>query len=234
MFEWFKKKLDKGADEPIPRPTENIKTTPPEGLPAFLVVPSDPLAGLMYGNDCVSVENRVCCYRIMVNPQYHEPQPEIFKLQGMEINECHVFSRQEIPSWIAISTMKDESVKQSPPLDSFFMEPYNLSKMLGGIADGVVHAPSYRKIESYKSIRLGRLGSWSKYDEWKHFDESVVFCHIFFLNGQMYKDYVLCARKDAYAWKLECYIEAMQGVPDILPTDFVPVGYLFGSFSLIA
>ena len=122
--------------------------------------------------------------------------------------------------------MKTPMVKTSP-LNSMVLSSYHFSQMFEQ-PELVLNLPKGWNIDDYQSIELNYLGSWEEYNRMHHFEESELYCHIFILNGKPHKDYILCARKDLYVWKVECYLGAANTQIDV--TDFVPVGYTFGSF----
>lgn len=198
-------------------------------LPGFLVKPSDPVSKRMFGKNLVAVRHGVCRYCIEVNPEYQGIVPWVAKKSsGFELDETHVYSKKGMPSWYAVSTMKTPSVRTSP-LEGFVMQPYRLSAMMNMPAL-MVMMPEGRKIEAYESVKLHDLGAWPEYDAPRGLEESKVYCHVFRLNGKIYKDYILCARKDDFAWKLECYFESQGGSIEISNVDFIPPGFLFGGF----
>lgn len=198
-------------------------------LPGFLVLPDDPISRKMFGGDLTDVKDARCGYFIQVNEAYQRKAPCVRKKSAQfEIDEVHIYSREGIPSWYAVHTMKTPMVKTSP-LEGLVMHPYQLSQMTE-MPELMVTAPDHMDIDGYESVRLHSLGSWPEYDKARRLDESKVFCHVFRMNGTVYKDYILCARKGDRAWKLECYIVSQNGDLELSPVDFVPPGFLFGGF----
>ncbi len=198
-------------------------------LPGFLVKPNDPISNRMYGGQLTPVTDRRCGYQIEINESYQNRQPEVRSRSGQfEIDETHIYSKPDVPSWYAVSTMKTPMVRTSP-LASSVQTPYNMAKLLDEPSI-LIPLPEGRSFDGYQSIRLMNLGSFEAFTRQKGLDESMVFCHVFQLGGQVYKDYILCARKGDYAWKLECFIQSQNDNPEIQAVDFVPPGFLFGGF----
>ena len=199
-------------------------------LPGFLVKPSDPISMKMYGSGLNDVTDVRCGYRLQVNPEYQEKAPVVRrKSASFEVDEIHIYSKPDVPSWYAVHTMKTPMVKTSP-LESFVMHSYQLSKMMS-VPGLMVTLPDGRSFGSYQSIQLHSLGSWPAYDKPpRRLDESKVYCHVFQLNGCVYKNFILCARKADYAWKVESYAESQGGSTEISPVDYVVPGFLFGGF----
>lgn len=197
-------------------------------LPGFLVKPNDPISQMMYGNHLTQIKDKRCGYSIEINEEYQDKIPQVRKFGSAEIDEAHIYSKEGIPSWYVVKILKTPSVKTSP-LEGAVEHPYRLSKQLQAPA-AIVTMPEGREIMDYESFYLKKLGAWPEYDRIKKLDESQVFVHVFRLNGRVYKDYILCARKDVYAWRIECYIESQEDSKEISPVDFVPPGFLFGGF----
>lgn len=203
------------------------QVSPPTNLPGFLVKPSDPISQMMYKGDLTQVTNEQCAYSIEINEKYQNKNPYIIRGGTFEIDETHIYSKEGIPSWYAIKILKAPSMRTSA-LAGAVEQPYRLSMMMNA-PDIVVMLPKDREINEYETFYLKKLGAWPEYDRIKGLDESQVFVHAFRMNGTIYKQYMLCARKGDFGWRLDCYIESQTGT-EISPVDFVPPGYLFGGF----
>ncbi len=213
---------EQNSGKTVPRPVS-------EPLPGFLVKPDDPISNMMYGAQLVTIVNRRCGYSIEINESYYNRQPEVRTQSGLfEINETHIYSKQNIPSWYAVTTLKTPTVRTSL-LENSVKGAYISSKMFDE-PSLLIPLPAGRSFDGYESIRMINLGEWKAFTQQKSLDESIVFCHVFQLGGQVYKDYILSARKGDYGWKLECFIQSQNDNPEIQAVDFVPPGFLFGGF----
>lgn len=72
------------------------------------------------------------------------------------------------------------------------------------------------------------MEEWNDYNQLHGFDESRVYCQVFYLNGQLYKKFILVARKRDCSWRVEVNIPSE--TEQVLPPDFVPAGQTFDSF----
>lgn len=206
------------------------KNVAAEPLPGFLVKPDDPISMRMYGSSLVEVTNVRCYYHLQVNPEYQEKVPVVReKSTKFEVDEVHIYSKPGIPSWYAVHTMKTPMVKTTP-LEGYVMHPYQLSKAMS-MPELFLTLPGGLSAASYEDIRLDKLGSWPAYNSPpRRLDESCVYANVFRLNGVMYQKFILCARKDKYAWMVESYAESTTGSAEISAADFVVPGFLFGGF----
>lgn len=196
---------------------------------SFLTKPTDGFSAKFFGKDMVQVSNILCRYKMEIyGPAAGKKPYKGKKSKAFKIDDTHIYCRYSSDSWYAVSTLKTPAVKTTP-LKNMVLSPYYLSQMTGQPMP-FVSIPQDRKIEDYKSMELTCLGSWEEYNRIHCLEETVVYCHIFLLNGEIYKDYILCARKNEYAWKVECYLKAMHADARMFVTDSVPVGYTFGSF----
>lgn len=196
---------------------------------SFLTKPADEFSAKFFGKDMVEVSNIRCRYKMEIYGLAAGKKPyKGKKSQAFKIDDTHIYSRLSSDSWYAVSTLKTPMVKTTP-LRNMVLSPYQLSQMTGQ-PTAFISIPQDREMGNYKSMELTCLGSWEEYNRMHCLEETVVYCHIFMLNGEIYKDYILCARKNEYAWKVECYLKAMHADARMSVTDSVPVGYTFGSF----
>lgn len=229
----FQKKPTQAAVQAAPQPDRIEPRSASEPLPGFLVKPDtdNPIIQLMFG-ELSQVQDRRCGYQIELLPQYVNLVPQISKRSAQfEIDETHIYSKPDMPSWQAVTIMKTPMVKSSP-LQSMALTPYRMYQMLN-IPTMAIPFPEHRSVESFESIQMHLLGGWEAYTRQKGLDESLVFCHVFRLNGEVYKDYILCARQGDFAWKLDCIIQSQGNSNELQAVDFVPPGFLFGGFSTI-
>lgn len=227
----FQKKPNQAKTQTALQPDCIVPKPSSEPLPGFLVKPSHPLIQQMFGQ-FTPVQDRRCGYQIELNPDYTSLIPQISKRSTQfEIDETHIYSKPDMPSWQAVTIMKTPMVKTSP-LQSMALTPYRMYRMLD-VPAMAIPFPEHRSVESFESIQMHLLGGWEAYTRQKGLDESLVFCHVFRLNGEVYKDYILCARQGDFAWKLDCIIQSQENSTEIHAVDFVPPGFLFGGFSTI-
>ena len=91
-----------------------------------------------------------------------------------------------------------------------------------------LNLPSGLANGEYRRVEMHDLGECTAYNKLHGFEETHVYCHVFYLGDTLYKKFILCAKRDTSSWKVECTFpsdsEALQ------PTDTVPPGQVFGSF----
>ncbi|MCD7767088.1 MAG: hypothetical protein LUH53_11360 [Lachnospiraceae bacterium] len=198
-------------------------------IPPFLEKPTDDFSKSFFGKDMVTVKDEKCRYAIEIYGETAGEKPGIIKTGSFAINESHVYSKKGKSSWYVIQTMKDPSVRTSRLLNSVYA-PYKLSRDFHH-PEMFLTLPDGKSYDGYASISLHYMGSYNKYTVEKGLDESLVFCHVFRLGDELYKDFILCARKEDYSWRLETIIPAKH--QEILPSDYVPPDYFFGSFQIL-
>ncbi|MCD7887303.1 MAG: hypothetical protein LUG44_06760 [Clostridiales bacterium] len=206
---------------------EVTQSDPP--IPAFLEKPTDEFSKKVFGKDMVMVKNRKCRYAAEVYGAVAEKTPNVIHDGSFAINERHIYSKKGENSWYVIRTMKAPSVRTSRIQNSVYA-PYMLSKDFQS-PEQFLTLPAGKNYDGYASISLKYMGYYARYSLQKGLDESCVFCHVFRLGGGLYKDFILCARKEDYSWRLETIIPAKR--EEILPPDYVPPGYFFGSFQIL-
>ncbi len=224
--EYLKKKIE-SENTKENQISENPREQAP--LPAFLLRPMDEFSEKFIGKDMITVRDAKCKYATEIYGEVAENNPKVVKYGTYEINESHIYSKEGESSWYVISTMKTPSVRTSD-LKNSVLAPYNLSRSFK-TPETLILLPDGKSYDGYSSIKMNYMGSYDNYARQKGLDEAVVFCHVFSLGNEMYKDFILCARKGDYSWKLETIIPAKH--QQILPPDFVPPGYFFGSFQTL-
>lgn len=206
-----------------------------EPLPGFLVKPNDFISNKMYGDNLSGVWDERCNYYIEINETYYNLVPEVRKDSPDE--EVHIFSKPDTPSWQTVTIMHTPKVR-TLPLENLVISKYN-TMLRQEIWEmdwwPMVQLPEKKAYGiwpdlHYESIRLIELGNWPEFDRPRKLEQSLAFCHIFILKCEIFKDYILCARKGDFAWRLDCYIQSQMNSMDIHPADFAPPGFLFGSF----
>lgn len=194
-------------------------------LPGFLVRPDDPIAKQFFEKEMIAVSDPTCHYRTELYGPAADSAPKVIDQGSTQI---HVYSKVDSPSWYVVTTLNSPGVRTTP-LENSVLTPLNMSRLFHA-PSAFLQVPDSMSLDGFQEIKLHELGAWPAYDKLHNLDESRSFCYVFSLKDQVYKDYILTARKGDYNWRLECVTPAQNGNPDISPADFVPPGYMFGSF----
>lgn len=206
---------------------ENISGADQSDLPGYLVYPQDPIAQKMFGSQMEAVIDRRCGYQFMLYTGIADTKPEIRKqMPDFDLNETHIFWKMGSPSCCSVSTMKAPSVKTSN-LRGWVESNDQLGLMFGEMIP-FLNLPAQWKAREYRRVKMYYLGENTTYGKLHGFGETHVYCHVFYLDGRLYKKFILCAKQDTTSWKAECTFPSKQEV--LLPTDTVPPGQIFGSF----
>lgn len=196
-------------------------------IPEFLLYPDDPFSEMMFGKSMEQVQNTKCGYRFMLYSEAAGSVPDIEEHSSQfEIDEVHYYYKESSLSWYSICTMKDESVKNNKVRS--WVEKADHFAAMSGAMDQVLRLPGPLRGRAYKKVALADLEEWNDYNRLHGFDESHVYGHVFYLDAQLYKKFILVARKDDRSWRAEVNIPSETEI--ILPPDFVPAGQTFGSF----
>ena len=91
-----------------------------------------------------------------------------------------------------------------------------------------LNLPSGLANGEYRRVEMHDLGECTAYNKLHGFGETHVWCHVFYLGDNLYKKFILCAKRNTSSWKVECTIPS--DLEALLPTDAVPPGQVFGSF----
>jgi hypothetical protein len=81
---------------------------------------------------------------------------------------------------------------------------------------------------AYQKAALYDMEEWPDYNQLHGFDESHVYSHVFYLDHQLYKKFILVAKKWDCSWRVE--VNILSEHEQIMLPDFVPAGQAFGSF----
>lgn len=196
-------------------------------IPAFLLYPDDPISKIMFEKSMTQIQNTRCGYRFMLYSDVAKPIPEIEKrTPQFDINEIHYYYKEDSLSWYSIYTMKGSAVKSTPLRN--WVERVDYFAAVMGVMDEVLKTPRLLRGKKYKKVAFVDMEEWSDYNRLHGFDESHVYGHVFYLNDQLYKKFILLARKSDYSWRIEVNIPSK--TESICPPDFVPAGQTFGSF----
>lgn len=196
-------------------------------LPPYLVYPNDPVSKSMSASGMQAVCDPRCGYQFMLCTGIADPQPEIrLQMPDFDINETHVFWKPDSPSFCSVSTMKFISVKTSG-LKGWVEFTDRMGLMFGAMLP-FLNLPSSWEAGGYRRVDMHDLGESSAYNRLHGFEESCVYCHVFYLGNTLYKKFILCAKRGITSWKVECTFPS--GQEALLPSDMVPPGQIFGSF----
>lgn len=196
-------------------------------LPAYLVYPTDGFSKTRFEPSMLDVRNKRCGYQFRLYKEIANPVPEI--KQGtppFEINETHIFWKEKADAWYSVSTMKGENVTTSN-LRGWVESQDQLGCMFNNMIP-FLNLPSSRQNCRYKRVAMYDMGESKKYNQLHGFEETHLFCHIFYLDNRLFKKFILCAKQMSISWKVECTIPST--AEQITATDFVPPGQAFGSF----
>lgn len=196
-------------------------------IPAFLLYPDDQISEMMFGKSMKQIQNTRCGYCFMLYSDAARSVPEIEEQSPqLEIDEIHYYYKEDSPSWYSICTMKGGTV-ESTPVRNWVEKADQFAVMLGAM-DQALRTPKSFRGRAYKKVALVDMEEWNAYNQLHGFDESHVYCHVFYLNEQLYKKFILVARRNDCSWRVEVNIPSE--TEQILPPDFVPAGQTFGSF----
>ena len=195
-------------------------------LPSVLSYPNDPIANLMFEPYMKDVSNSQCNYQFRLYTEIADVCPEVRKNRsGFEIDETHIYWKKGESAWCSVSVMKAPSVRTTP-LRNWVDTQDQFLGMLGQTS--FLRYPSAWGACDYQNIEKAYVNQCDEYDRLHQFDESHVFFHVFTLNKQCYKKFILLARKNEFAWRVECNIPSQSA--KISSTDFAPPALVFGSF----
>ena len=196
-------------------------------LPAYLRYPNDALSVFLFKEKMKEVINESCNYRFMLYTDTAEFTPVIDKqMPPLDVNEIHYYFKDGVKAWYSISTMKHESVRTNS-VRSWVERADNLSFMIGAY-DIALRVPESFKGQEFRNVNAYDMGEEVLYNELHGFDESHLYARIFYLGEQVYKKFILVAKKDDWSWRVEVNIPSTS--EEILPPDFVPAGQTFGKF----
>lgn len=196
-------------------------------IPAFLLYPDDPISEMMFGKSMKQIQNTRYGYRFMLYSEAARSVPDIEEQSSQfEIDEIHYYYKESSPSWYYICTMKDGSVKNNT-VRNWVEKADHFAAMLG-VMDQVLRISRPLRGRTYRKVALLDMEEWNDYNRLHGFDESHVYGHVFYLNAQLCKKFILVARKHDCSWRVEVNIPSE--TEKILPPDFVPAGQTFGSF----
>ena len=138
----------------------------------------------------------------------------------------YYYFKKDSPSWYSVCTMKDQSVSANSVRN--WVEKADRFAAMFGAMDQVLRTPKPFAGQAYKKIAMVDMEEGPDYNRFHGFDESHVYGHVFYLNDQLYKKFILVAKKGICSWRIEINIPSE--TEQIIAPDFVPAGQTFGSF----
>lgn len=200
---------------------------PDSSLPPYLRYPNDAISEMMFGGKMKEIINTSCNYKFMLYTEIADETPHV---EGQEPpfdkNEIHYYFKDGQPNWYSISTMKHESVRRNS-VRSWVERADNFAFAVGAY-DIALQVPEPRRGQEYKAVAAYYIGQEELYNQLHGFDESHIYCRVFYLGGQLYKKFILVAKKDDWSWRAELNFPSK--TEEIIPPDFVPAGQTFGKF----
>ena len=122
--------------------------------------------------------------------------------------------------------MKGESVLHTPLRN--WVEKADAFTTMFDAMDIVLRTPTPLRNKTYKKVMMADLEEFADYNRIHGFEESHVYAHVFYLDDQLYKKFILLAKKNDCAWRAEVTIPTK--MESIIPPDYVPPALVFGSF----
>lgn len=227
MKKLLEKLFEKSYGQSLETRLKNLSDTDLQGIPGYLTYPNDPLSQRMFGSKMQEVCDKRCGYRFLLYTDIADPSPEIRQqTPPFDINETHIFWKANSPSFCSVSTMKAPSVKTSNLRG--WVESADRMGMLFGDMTPFLNLPSGLATGEYRRVEMHDLGECAAYSKLHGFEETHVWCHVFYLGDTLYKKFILCAKRNTSSWKAECTIPSNSEA--LLLTDAVPPGQVFGSF----
>lgn len=206
---------------------KSIPETEASALPEFLVYPRDPIARKMFEGKVKELFNWKCGYQFLLYTDIADTMPEIRHQQPtFECNETHIYRRSDSLSFISVSTMKSPGVKTSNIRN--WVEAQHQMGLIFGNMTSFLNIPSGLEGGEYHHVNMHDLGREDAYNRLHGFEETHTYCHVFYLDKQLYKKFILVAKRDTVSWKVECTVPSE--TERLHPSDLIPPGMLFGSF----
>ena len=223
----LEKFFNKSHGQSLETRLKNLSDTDLRRIPGYLTYPNDPLSQRMFGSKMQEVCDKRCGYRFLLYTDIADPSPEIRQqTPPFDINETHIFWKPDSSAFCSVSTMKAPSVKTSNLRG--WVESTDRMGMLFGDMTPFLNLPSGLANGEYRRVEMHDLGECAAYNKLHGFEETHVWCHVFYLGDTLYKKFILCAKRDDFSWKAECTFPSDSEA--LLPTDAVPPGQVFDSF----
>lgn len=213
--------------------SNNLDPLPPWGdggkpLTPYLVRPDDPFSEQYFGSEMLQIRNDPCGYSVQLYGPAAGTAPVSRWLPHDQFDiRLDLFSSGDGDSWYLITTIHPKDGTSSR-LDHLTSRDWYT---------GIGHTPNVELLlpERFRESSFFVLGEENlsldvRFVQRIQCPYAAPSCFAFQMNGKVYKDYFLDISKSGYIWFLECIIPAQQGAVKPVPTEFVPPGYMFGSF----
>ena len=196
-------------------------------LPPYLRYPNDTISEMMFKDKMEEIVNTHCNYRLMLYTAVANSTPEVeTQSPPFDRNETHYYFKDGQPAWYSVSTMKHESVRKNSVRS--WIERADQFMLMAEAYDMVLRVPKNMRGKTFKNVAMYYIEQNEMYNQLHGFDESHVYCRVFYLGDQLYKKFILIAKKDDWSWRVEENIPSRS--EQIEPPDFVPAGQTFGKF----
>ena len=196
-------------------------------LPEYLRYPNDEISEMVFGESMKEIINTDCNYKFMLYTAVANPTPQIEELSPpFDHNEIHYYFKDGQATWYSISTMKHESVRENS-LKSWIEKADQFMLRLEAY-DKVLRVPKSMRGRDFTNVAMYYVEQNELYNQLHGFDESHVYCRVFYLGDQLYKKFILLAKKDDWSWRVEENVPSRS--EEFEPPDFVPPGQTFGKF----
>ena len=196
-------------------------------LPPYLRYPNDAISELMFKGKMKEIVNTHCNYRFMLYTAVADPNPEVeTQSPPFDRNETHYYFKDGQAAWYSVCTMKHESGRENSVRS--WIERADQFMMMAEAYDMVLRVPKNMRGKTFKNVAMYYVEQNELYNQLHGFDESHLYCRVFYLGDQLYKKFILVAKKDDWSWRIEENIPSRS--EEIEPPDFVPAGQTFGKF----
>ena len=196
-------------------------------LPPYLRYPNDAISEMMFGKSMKEIINRDCNYKFMLYTDVADQTPQIEEQSPpFDRNETHYYFKDGQAAWYSISTMKHESVRENSVKS--WIEKADQLMLMAEAYDEVLRVPKSMRGRDFKNVGMYYIEQNELYNQLHGFDESHLYCRVFYLGDQLYKKFILLAKKDDWSWRVEENIPTRS--EEFEPPDFVPPGQTFGKF----
>ena len=213
--------------DPLQQRLERIPADSLQGMEAYLICPKEAFARGRFGKENKAVRDERCGYTFLLDTSVAAEKPEIRGQQpSFERNETHLYWKRGSDACISVSTMKAPSVRTSS-LRGWVEHNDRLGQMFGQMTL-FLNLPSPQSGAQYRRVQMIDLGECPAYGKLHGFEETHAYCHVYYLDDKLYRKFILCARRDDTAWKVECTLPARR--EPLLPADEALPGQTFGSF----
>ncbi len=198
-----------------------------KGIPPYLAYPEDAISNMIFKDKMKEVMNLKCNYSLMLYTETADEIPEVEpQTPPFDCNEIHYYCKEGEQAWYTVSIMRHESVRHNSVRN--WVEKADYFAFAMGMYDIALHVPPSRRGKEFKDVGMYYIEQNEKYNQLHGFDESHLYCREFYLGDQLYKKFILVAKRDDWSWKVEVNIPSIS--EKIEPPDFIPAGQTFGRF----